>query len=179
MSNRPPIASPMPAMTSKTKPILPPVVFTSNQIAYAKVQALTAQEANMSDNTQPYCPLAYSLTIRQEGAYSGLSMCKAPSKASIMTAAPNDSRAATCEPVIADTFEALSFDIASFMLLLLFLQFVQNFVETVKPVDPKLLKRRNPVEDGLEPFRIDPVHSLTTCTPLPHQPNLLQHLEVF
>jgi hypothetical protein len=42
----------------------------------ANIQELTAHKANISDNTQLYCPFAYSLTIRHEGSNSGLRMCK-------------------------------------------------------------------------------------------------------
>jgi len=82
MSNMDAISSPTPAAIRKTNPILPARVLTCDQIAKAKAQELTAHMANISDNAQPWCPFAYSLTIRHEGANSGLSKCRQASDSS-------------------------------------------------------------------------------------------------
>src|SRR5688500_17460302 len=65
------------------------------------------------------------------------------------------------------------------ILFLLFLNFLQNFVETIKTLVPKLLKGCDPVENGPEPFRVDSIHALTAHPPFAHQPNLLQDPQVF
>jgi hypothetical protein len=45
-----------------------------------------AQVMNISDNTQPNCPLAYSLTIRHDGSNSGLRMCRLASNTRVVAA---------------------------------------------------------------------------------------------
>jgi hypothetical protein len=94
------MASPTPAAISKPRAILPPIPFTCVHTVTAKAKELSAYDANISDNIQPYPPFAYSLTTRHEGSDSGLSTCKLASNSRTAPAAAIATRAAGTEIVV-------------------------------------------------------------------------------
>jgi hypothetical protein len=67
----------------------------SRATAAASAQLLAAQARNIAESAHAWSPFAYSLTIRQDGANSGLSTCSAARKASASTAPAMAIRAAT------------------------------------------------------------------------------------
>src|SRR5437870_12586000 len=75
----------MPDAVRRTRPSLPRRVASCDLVASARANELKPYAANISESTQPYWPLAYSLIMRQAGENSGLSTCRLRSRA---TAAP-------------------------------------------------------------------------------------------